>query len=204
MALTQTDLGGYLKCIASGKVRDLYEIDKSTLLFVATDRISAYDVVMENGIPMKGKLLTMLSAFWFDILSKQIPALRTHLITLELPPTVGDQLPPELQQNLKGRSMQVRKLRVFPIEAIVRGYITGSAWVEYQRTGTVHGLTVPEGLRESEKLPEPMYTPSTKAELGGKDENIHPEKAAEIVGKEYAQKIQDLALELYSKVHFIS
>ncbi|RAO73126.1 uncharacterized protein BHQ10_009138 [Talaromyces amestolkiae] len=129
-ALTQTDLQGALKLVARGKVRDLYEIDDKTLLFVATDRISAYDVIMENGIPNKGKLLTLCTKSWFQILQQAIPNLRTHFITLDLPP----QIPESQRAALQNRSMQVRKYEIFKVEAIVRGYITGSAWNEYQKS----------------------------------------------------------------------
>lgn len=189
-AVTNTDLQGALPLITRGKVRDLYEIDNKTLLFIATDRISAYDVIMENvlclkttglttsltnsqGIPGKGALLTQCTQAWFKILSDAVPSLRTHLITLDLPPQIPDSLRPVLQN----RSMQVRKLKILPIEAIVRGYITGSAWKEYQKSGTVHGIKIPPGLQESEAFPDgPIYTPSTKAEQGEHDENIHPDQ----------------------------
>ena len=193
MAQTQFDLQGALPLLASGKVRDLYEVDPKTLLFVASDRISAYDVIMSNGIPGKGVLLTLLTAHWFRTLISAIPGLKTHFLTLELPSTV----PPPIRSSLADRSMQVRRLKVFPIEAIVRGYITGSAWSEYQRSGTVNGKQMPMGLHESEAFLEPIYTPSTKAELGEHDENITTEQAAKIVGTEYAQRIEDLALQLY-------
>ena len=192
--LTQLDLGASLKLIARGKVRDLYEIDNDTLLFIASDRISAYDVVMKNGIPGKGALLTLMSVHWFHVLGVALPDLSTHVITLGLPP----QVPERLTIQLRKRSMQVRKLKVFPIEAIVRGYITGSAWKEYQKLGTVHGIPMPTGLQESEAFPGgPIYTPSTKADAGQNDENIHPDQAAKIVGERYANRIQDLALRLY-------
>ncbi|KAJ5238317.1 bifunctional purine biosynthetic protein Ade1 [Penicillium chermesinum] len=197
-ALTKTDLQGALPLVASGKVRDLYEIDDKTLLFVATDRISAYDVIMENGVPNKGVLLTLCTKTWFKILSDAIPSLRTHFLTLDLPPQIPDSLRPVLQN----RSMQVRKLRILPIEAIVRGYITGSAWKEYQKSGTVHGIPIPAGLQESEAFPDgPIYTPSTKAEQGEHDENIHPDQAVAIVGEQYAAKIAELAVQLYKVAH---
>lgn len=195
---TLTDIGlpETFPLLARGKVRHIFEIDKETLLFVATDRISAYDVVMKNGVPEKGALLTQLSAFWFRYLSSTIPSLRTHLISLDLP----SQLPAGLREQLRRRSMQVRKVRIFPIEAIVRGYITGSAWKEYQAKGTVHEMKVQQGLRESEEFPGgPLYTPSTKAEAGANDENIHPDQAADIVGEKYADRIRDLAISLYTK-----
>ncbi|MCJ1471783.1 Bifunctional purine biosynthetic protein ade1 [Lambiella insularis] len=190
---TQSSLGGSLKLLAQGKVRDLYEVDDRTLLFVATDRISAYDVIMKNGIPEKGALLTLLSAHWFYILSTALPGLRTHYISLNLP----DMVPIELYSQLQNRSMQVRRFHIFPIEAIVRGYITGSAWKEYQAHGTVHGIAVEQGLRESERFVQAMYTPSTKAPAGRNDENIHPDQAVQIVGERYAKRIENLALWLY-------
>ncbi|KAL4786456.1 hypothetical protein BJX76DRAFT_119365 [Aspergillus varians] len=197
-SLTTTDLEGILPLIARGKVRDLYEVDDKTLLFVATDRISAYDVIMENGIPEKGILLTLCTKKWFQILKDANPSLRTHFITLDLPP----QIPASLRPKLQNRAMQVRKLRILPIEAIVRGYITGSAWNEYKKSGTVHGIPVREGLKESEAFPDgPIYTPSTKAEQGEHDENIHPDQAVEILGEPYASIIADLAVKLYKSAH---
>ncbi|KAL2793300.1 hypothetical protein BJX66DRAFT_226009 [Aspergillus keveii] len=196
--LTTTDLQGALPLIARGKVRDLYEVDDKTLLFIATDRISAYDVIMENGIPEKGILLTLCTQKWFQILTDALPSLRTHFITLDLPP----QIPASLRPVLQNRSMQVRKLRILPIEAIVRGYITGSAWNEYKKSGTVHGISVKAGLQESEAFPDgPIYTPSTKAEQGEHDENIHPDKAVEILGDRYAAKVAELAVQLYKTAH---
>ncbi|KAJ6040127.1 hypothetical protein N7444_009032 [Penicillium canescens] len=188
-ALTTTDL--------QGKVRDLYEIDDKTLLFVASDRISAYDVIMENGIPNKGVLLTLCTRTWFNALKEAHPSLRTHFLTLDLPP----QIPESLRPVLQNRSMQVRKLKILPIEAIVRGYITGSAWNEYKKAGTVHGIKVPAGLQESQAFPDgPIYTPSTKAEQGEHDENIHPDQAAAILG-EHAETVASLAIQLYKTAH---
>ncbi|PQE15204.1 phosphoribosylaminoimidazole-succinocarboxamide synthase protein [Rutstroemia sp. NJR-2017a WRK4] len=193
-ALTSLAVSGLPK-IAEGKVRDLYEIDEKTLLFVASDRISAYDVIMKNGIPSKGALLTLLSAHWFDVLTTRIPTLRTHFLTLSLPPSISS----SQQSLLRNRSMQVRKLKIFPVEAIVRGYVTGSAWKEYQKSHTIHGIPIDAGLQNSQALPQgALYTPSTKAEAGHNDENIHPSKAAEIVGEKYAQRIEDLAIKLYT------
>ncbi|CAG8958851.1 hypothetical protein HYFRA_00011804 [Hymenoscyphus fraxineus] len=181
--------------VATGKVRELYNVDDKTLLFVASDRISAYDVIMENGIPAKGALLNLLSAHWFHVLPTLVPGLRTHFLTLSLPSMIPD----SQTVILRNRSMQVRRLKIFPIEAIVRGYITGSAWKEYQRSGTVHTIPMVPGLRESEPFPGgALYTPSTKAEAGQNDENISPAEAAKIVGTKYAEKIEKLAIALYS------
>lgn len=201
-AVVTTNLEDHgFKLLARGKVRDVYEIDNDTLLFVATDRISAYDVIMKNGIPQKGALLTKISAYWFRYLSTQIPSLRTHFVSTDLPPSVTAASPTlSLSQltSLQGRSMHVRRLKILPIEAIVRGYITGSAWSEYARSGTIHGEAAPAGLQESQQLPAPIYTPSTKAEVGGKDENITRERAAEVVGDaKIAARIEELALALY-------
>ncbi|KUI56097.1 Phosphoribosylaminoimidazole-succinocarboxamide synthase [Cytospora mali] len=183
--------------VASGKVRDLFDLDAKTLLFVSSDRTSAYDVVMDNGIPGRGAVLTMISAFWFRVLSDKIPNLRTHFVSLQPP---ADRLTPEEASLVRGRSMQVRKFKVFPVEAIVRGYITGSAWVEYQEHGTVCGMPMPPGLKQCQALPQgAIYTPSTKAELGQHDENISPEQAAKIIGNvEQAKRVEELALAVYN------
>ncbi|KAH6677658.1 putative phosphoribosylaminoimidazole-succinocarboxamide synthase [Halenospora varia] len=183
-----------LSKIATGKVRELYEVDKDTLLFVATDRISAYDVIMGNGVPSKGTLLTLLSAHWFEVLSRLVPNLKTHFLSLDLPSSI----PIEQKPLLQNRSMVVRKLKIFPIEAIVRGYITGSAWKEYQKSQTVHTIPMPAGLQNGQAFPEPIYTPSTKAEAGANDENISVAQAREIVGEKYAERIEKLALSLYT------
>ncbi|KAJ4373922.1 Bifunctional purine biosynthetic protein ade1 [Neocucurbitaria cava] len=187
------DIQGKLPKVASGKVRDLYAIDDDKLLFVASDRISAYDVIMDNGIPGKGALLTAMSIYWFNYLPTQVPGLKTHYINNSLPPVLSS-LP-----ELKDRSMQVQRLRVIPIESIVRGYITGSGWSEYMKSGTVNGITLPAGLIEGQKLPKPLWTPSTKAELGGKDENISPEKARELIDNaKVAAKVEELSLAIYT------
>lgn len=191
-ALISTNLPG-LRFLAKGKVRDIYTVDKDKLLFVTTDRISAYDVIMKNGVTDKGKILTSLSEFWFAKLSSICP---NHLITTnvaEMPSPI-----PQYSSQLAGRSMLVKKLKILPIEAIVRGYITGSAWKEYKSSGTVHGIRVPEGMLESEAFPAPIFTPSTKAEQGDHDENIHPSKVAGIIGEKHAARMESLALELYS------
>ncbi|KAJ9624015.1 Bifunctional purine biosynthetic protein ade1 [Taxawa tesnikishii (nom. ined.)] len=185
--------------VASGKVREIYTMtsDSSSLLFVATDRISAYDVIMQSGIPHKGALLTQLTAHWFSLFATKIPDLKTHLVSTALPATLSEPLGPELKAQLALRSMVVRKLKIFPLESIVRGYLTGSGWAEYKKSGTVHGIQMPTGLQESQKLEQPLWTPSTKAEVGGKDENISPEKARELVGEKYAKKIEELSLKVY-------
>ncbi|KAJ1862131.1 Bifunctional purine biosynthetic protein ade1 [Coemansia sp. RSA 2703] len=183
-----------LKLIARGKVRDLYEIDDSTLLFVATDRISAYDVIMNSPIAGKGKILTQISVFWFDLFKDVVP---NHLITADI-----DAMPAVVQQyrdQLRGRSLLVKKVSVLPIEAIVRGYLAGSGWKEYQTKRTVCDIPLPDALRESQRLPEPLFTPSTKAEYGDHDENIHPDRCAEIIGRERSDEMARVALDLYNR-----
>lgn len=194
-ALVEIDLQGKLKRIASGKVRDVFEIDEETLLFVASDRISAYDVVMKNGIPDKGVLLTAMSAYWFTHLTSCLPHLRTHFLSAALPPSISS-LP-----SLARRSMQVRRLHIYPLESIVRGYITGSAWAEYRSSGTVHGIAMPPNLVEGQKLEKPIWTPSTKAAAGSHDENISPDRAREVVGREVASEIERISLEVYEIGH---
>ncbi|UZJ51212.1 hypothetical protein CBS101457_000532 [Exobasidium rhododendri] len=203
-ALTSTSLP--LSLVAKGKVRDIYDAgieegpNKGALLFVATDRISAFDIILENGIPDKGKLLHALSTFWFQLLTPSI--IDSHIIATEF-----DQFPSSLQEKLssvsdqvKGRSMLVKRAEIVPIEAIVRGYITGSGWSEYSKFGTVHGIQLPKNLIESQKIPGgPYFTPSTKADQGQHDENIHPDKVAELVGPEMASSISKAAVTLYSK-----
>ncbi|KAJ7160961.1 hypothetical protein C8R46DRAFT_1106066 [Mycena filopes] len=192
-ALTASNLPT-LTLISTGKVRDIYATsDPHALLFVATDRISAYDVILKNGIPGKGALLTEISRFWFDKLAHIIP---NHFITADI-----DAMPAEIHQykdQLAGRAMLVRKAHVVPLEAIVRGYITGSAWAEYQNTGMVHGIAMPPGLQESERLPTPLFTPSTKAEIGAHDENISPEQAAALIGRDLYAQVSTAAIALYN------
>jgi len=182
-----------LKLLSKGKVRDIYTTSSTDhLLFVASDRISAYDVILKNGIPDKGHVLTELSLFWFDKLKNIIP---NHVVTSRI-----EEMPEELhkhREQLEGRSILVKKAKVIPLEAIVRGYITGSAWAEYKKTRTVHGIPLPEGLQESQKLPSPLFTPSTKAEQGAHDENISPEQAAALIGQELYDRVSDIALKLY-------
>lgn len=201
-AITTLDLSSSgLKKIASGKVREIFELDTNSLLFVATDRISAYDVILTNGIPSKGALLTQLSAYWFDLIKSLIPHLATHLLSTSIPSSI----PSALHSQLENRSMQVRRLPLVPLESIVRGYITGSAWAEYKRNGTVHGMPMPSGLQESQKLEKPIWTPSTKAEQGAHDENISRARAVELVGEEVAGAVEKASLRVYemvSPLHF--
>jgi len=182
-----------LKLKASGKVRDVYDIDETQLLFLATDRISAFDYVLATGIPHKGRILNQISLFWFDFLADVVP---NHLITADV-----DKYPAQVRKysdQLRGRSMLVRRAEIFPVECIVRGYLSGSGWKEYQSTGKVSGITLPTGLKESEALPEPIFTPSTKA-TSGHDENISFDQMCEIVGVETASHLRDLTLRIYTK-----
>ncbi|KAL2917332.1 Bifunctional purine biosynthetic protein ade1 [Polyrhizophydium stewartii] len=193
MALTETNCPD-LKLLARGKVRDIYEVDEHSLLFVATDRISAFDVIMKSGIAGKGKILTQVSEFWFDLLKDVVP---NHVITTDIA-----KMPAAVQKyrdQLEHRSLLVRKLRILPVEAIVRGYITGSAMSEYKKKGTVCDIPLPAGLVEAQELPAPLFTPSTKAELGDHDENIHPDKLPAIVGERYAKEIAETAVRVYAK-----
>ena len=178
---------------ASGKVRDIYRADNEHLLFVATDRISAFDYVLASGIPEKGRVLTQLSLFWFDFLKDVIP---NHLVTANV-----DDYPAPLKNyrdDLRGRSMLVVKADMVSVECVARGYLSGSGWKEYQKTGKVCGISLPSGLRESDKLPEPIFTPATKA-VTGHDENISFEEMVKIVGPELSAKLRDLTLGIYTK-----
>ena len=187
-----------MKPIKEGKVREIYD-NGDSLIMVATDRISCYDVILKNKIVKKGTVLTQMSRFWFDMTSDILP---NHMISAD----VKDM--PEFFQKpeFDGNSMMCKKLTMLPIECIVRGYITGSGWASYKENGTVCGITLPEGLIESDKLPEPIYTPSTKAEIGDHDENISFERSIEVLekefpgkGKEYAEKLRDYTIALYKK-----
>ena len=186
------------KLLYEGKVREVYDIGEN-LVIAATDRISAFDHILKNKITAKGAILTQMSKFWFDYTKDIVP---NHMISVD----VKDM--PEFFQNkeYEGKSMMCKKLQMIPIECIVRGYITGSGWASYQENGTVCGITLPVGLQESEKLPEPIYTPSTKAEIGLHDENISYEQSVEVLekafpgkGEEYASKIKEYTLALYKK-----
>ncbi len=189
-AVTGTDIPFWQK--RSGKVRDVYDAGEH-LLIVATDRISAYDSVLGSGIPLKGKVLTGLSLFWFDFLKSVTP---NHLVSAE-PAKARKELAP-YAGTLAGRSMLVKKAKVVPVECVVRGYLSGSGWKGYAKDGEVCGIRLPKGLRESDKLPEPIFTPATKAEEGH-DENISFERAADIVGKETASVLRDRSIAVYTK-----
>lgn len=186
------------KPFKEGKVREIYD-NGDSLIMVATDRISAFDHILKNKITDKGAILTQMSKFWFDYTSDIVP---NHMLSVDV------QDMPEFfrQERFDGNSMMCKKLEMLPIECIVRGYITGSGWESYQENGTVCGIRLPEGLRESDKLPEPIYTPSTKADLGDHDENISFERSVEVLeklypgkGADYAQQIKDCTLALYKK-----
>ena len=189
--LTQTDLPG-LPLLARGKVRDLYSVGEH-LLLIATDRISAFDHVLATGIPGKGKILTQLSLFWFQLLRDVVP---NHLITADI-----SQYPEALRpysSQLEGRSMLVKRAQMVEIECVARGYLAGSGWKEYRKQGTVCGIPLPAGLQESDRLPQPIFTPSTKATTGH-DENISFETMCSLVGTELSQRLRDLTLEIYSR-----
>jgi phosphoribosylaminoimidazole-succinocarboxamide synthase len=174
-----------LKLRARGKVRDIYD-DGDRLLFIATDRISAFDYILATGIPEKGRVLTQMTLFWLDFLRDVVP---NHFLSTDM-----SGLPPELE----GRSMWVKRAEMFDIECVARGYISGSGWKDYQRTGAVCGIPLPPGLRESDALPEPIFTPATKAQTGH-DENISFEQASSIVGADLAARLRDLTLSIYKK-----
>jgi len=188
-ALINTELPN-LKLINRGKVRDVYDMGDS-LLFVATDRISAFDVVMPNGVPRKGEVLTQISLFWFDLM-KDVP---NHLITSDV--STRAELRPYVK-DLQGRSMIVRKAKVLPVECIVRGYLVGSGWKDYQKTGIVSGIKLRAGYQQAEKLDTPLFTPSTKAEQGMHDEAISIEEVAKIIGEKRANEIKELSLKIYT------
>ncbi|MCQ4306480.1 phosphoribosylaminoimidazolesuccinocarboxamide synthase [Pseudomonas stutzeri] len=180
-----------LKKIYSGKVRDLYEIDDKRMLMVATDRLSAFDVILAEPIPEKGKILTAISNFWFEKLSALVP---NHFTGDKVEDVVlAQELP-----LVEGRAVVAKRLKPVAVEAIVRGYIVGSGWKEYQKNGTVCGIQLPAGLKEAAKLPQPIFTPSTKAAVGDHDENISFEQCEAIIGKELAAQVRDISIALYS------
>jgi phosphoribosylaminoimidazole-succinocarboxamide synthase len=187
--IRETNFAG-IPPVARGKVRDIYDLGDQ-LLIVATDRLSAFDVVMATPIPDKGRVLTQLSLFWFDLLKGVIP---NHILSSTQFPAPFDRY----AEDLAGRSMVVRKTKPLPVECVARGYLSGSGWKEYQATSTICGVPLPPGLIESDRLPEPIFTPATKA-ASGHDENIPFERAADMIGKELAEKVRDTTLELYRR-----
>ncbi|WP_124949722.1 phosphoribosylaminoimidazolesuccinocarboxamide synthase [Sulfuriferula thiophila] len=181
-----------LKLLSRGKVRDLYAVDEHRLLIVATDRLSAFDVVLPTPIPGKGAVLTEISHFWFKQLADIIP---NHL-TGDAPESV---VQPNERDQVSGRAMVVKRLKPLPVEAIVRGYLVGSGWKEYQSTGSVCGIALPAGLAQAAQLPQPLFTPSTKAEVGAHDENIDFARAEELLGADIAAQVRDASIALYSR-----
>ena len=182
-----------LPLLHRGKVRDIYSVDDRHMLIVATDRLSAFDVVLPTPIPNKGAVLTTMSYFWFRRLQHIVP---NHLADLSLEQALPDAVE---RKPLSGRTMVVRKLKALPVEAIVRGYLVGSGWKEYRKTGTVCGISLPQGLREAERLPHTLFTPSTKAEAGAHDENINFDQTAATLGKDLAQRVRDVSIALYTE-----
>ena len=182
-----------LPLIGRGKVRDIYGVGEDRLLIVTTDRLSAFDVVLPTAIPGKGAVLTAVSNFWFERTRDLIP---NHLTASSLEEVLPDAAE---RAQVEGRAIVVRKLDPLPVEAIVRGYLVGSGWKDYQRTQAVCGIPLPAGLREAEKLPEPLFTPSTKAELGAHDENISFEETIELVGRETAERLRDVSIAIYAR-----
>ncbi|HEY8555702.1 MAG TPA: phosphoribosylaminoimidazolesuccinocarboxamide synthase, partial [Burkholderiales bacterium] len=180
-----------LELLHRGKVRDIYAVGDDHMLIVTTDRLSAFDVVLPTPIPGKGAVLTRLSNFWFGRTRHIVP---NHLADVPLERALID---PDERRTVEGRAVVVRKLKPLPVEAIVRGYIAGSGWKEYRRSGTVCGIALPAGLREADRLPEPIYTPSTKAAAGAHDENISFEKTVELLGADVAAKVRDVSIRLY-------
>jgi phosphoribosylaminoimidazole-succinocarboxamide synthase len=190
--LLRTDYSD-LKLHASGKVRDVYDLDADHLLFVATDRISAFDYVLATGIPHKGRVLTQLSLFWFDFLKDIVP---NHFVTADV-----NQYPVSVRKHadeLRGRSMMVMRAEMFPVECVARGYLSGSGWKEYKATGKVCGIQLPAGLKESDKLPEPIFTPATKATTGH-DINISFEEMCQLIDPKQSAQLRDLTLSIYTK-----
>jgi phosphoribosylaminoimidazole-succinocarboxamide synthase len=191
MPISKTDLPG-VKLHGRGKVRDIYDLDEHFLI-VATDRLSAFDVVLPTPIPNKGKVLTQMSAFWFDHFKNVVPS---HVVSTEV-----NDYPKNLHQfrdQIEGRSMLVKKAKVFPVECVARGFLTGSGLKDYQKTGQVCGIPLPQGLKDSDRLPQAIFTPSTKAEKGH-DENISEEQAGKIIGQENIHRLKELTLMLYTR-----
>jgi len=182
-----------LPLIGRGKVRDIYSIDDNHLLIVTSDRLSAYDVVMPDPVPGKGEVLTKISLFWFNMMSDIIDNQLTDLAVTDV---IKD---PELQEQLRDRALVVKRLKPLPIEAVVRGYLIGSGWKDYQDTGQVCGIGLPKGLQQAEKLPETLFTPAYKAEAGEHDENISFEKVIELVGEKLATRVRDISIAIYER-----
>ncbi len=183
----------HLKLLNRGKVRDIYDVDEEHLLIIASDRLSAFDVILPQPIPGKGEVLTRVANFWFDRTRDIIP---NHLSSKSLAEVVPDETQ---RKTLGDRAMVVRKLKPLPIEAIVRGYLIGSGWKDYQKTGAVCGIALPEGLRQADQLPEAIFTPSTKAEVGDHDENISFERTVDLLGRELAEQVRDAAIRIYTE-----
>jgi len=182
-----------LPLIGRGKVRDIYSVDDRHLLIVTTDRLSAYDVVLPDPVPGKGRILTQISLFWFRMMSDIID---NQLTELDVADVIKD---PDLQQQLRGRALVVKRLRPLPIEAVVRGYLIGSGWRDYRDTGSLCGIALPPGLRQAEKLPQTLFTPSSKAEAGQHDENISFEQVEELLGEKLARRVRDVAIQIYER-----
>lgn len=191
-ALYESSLSS-LKLLARGKVRDIYDIDGETMLIVTTDRLSAFDVILPDPIPGKGRVLTQVSNFWFAKLQHIIP---NHLSAMTLEQVLPD---PAERAQVEGRAIVVKKLRPLPVEAIVRGYLIGSGWKDYQASGAVCGIPLPAGLQQAQQLPEPIYTPSTKAGVDQHDENIPFEKSVELMGQDIAGQVREASLRLYKE-----
>ena len=189
-ALYESRVSG-LERLSQGKVRDIYAVDEEHLLIVTSDRLSAFDVVLPDPIPGKGEVLTRLSEFWFDRTDDIVP---NHVAALPLEAVVTDAAE---RAELGGRAMVCRRLKPLPIEAVVRGYLIGSGWKDYKATGQVCGIELPAGLAQAEQLPEPIFTPATKAAVGDHDENISFDQAAELVGQELAERVRELAIRIY-------
>lgn len=194
MARTPPSIG--LPLLFSGKVRDIYDAGDDRLLMVTSDRISAFDVVMDEPVPQKGRVLTAMTAYWFDEMADVVPS---HLLATAVDDLPGPARAAAVEADLAGRVMLCRKAQMFPIECVVRGYLTGSAWQEYRAQGTMHGSSLPVGMVEAQQLPEPVFTPAAKAEVGDHDENIDFARAAQMVGDDWATRLREVSLELYRR-----